>query len=145
MAEKKIPVVLLNSGHKMPVIGMGTSVENMRLRHDLENPTVFSKEDLLPFDIEGTWKAMEECYKLGLENIGICNYGTKKISKILEIAIICPAQGKLREFCKKQGINVSAWSAYGAYKVFWGSGAVMENPILQDIAKDKGVRKYDTF
>ncbi|XP_047173212.1 methylecgonone reductase-like, partial [Vigna umbellata] len=28
MAEKKIPVVLLNSGHKMPVIGMGTSVEN---------------------------------------------------------------------------------------------------------------------
>ncbi|KAG4388417.1 hypothetical protein AAZX31_09G153500 [Glycine max] len=28
MAGKKIPHVLLNSGHKMPVIGMGTSVEN---------------------------------------------------------------------------------------------------------------------
>jgi diketogulonate reductase-like aldo/keto reductase len=28
MAGKKIPEVLLNSGHKMPVIGMGTSVDN---------------------------------------------------------------------------------------------------------------------
>jgi len=28
MAGRKIPDVLLNSGHKMPVIGMGTSVEN---------------------------------------------------------------------------------------------------------------------
>lgn len=64
----------------------------VRLRHDLENPTVFSKEDLLPFDREGTWKAMEECYKLGLEKyIGICNYGTKNLTKILETATICPA------------------------------------------------------
>lgn len=28
MAGNKIPEVLLNSGHKMPVIGMGTSVDN---------------------------------------------------------------------------------------------------------------------
>lgn len=64
----------------------------VRLRHDLENPTVFSKEDLLPFDIEGTWKGMEECYKLGLaKSIGICNYGTKKLTKLLEIATIPPA------------------------------------------------------
>ncbi|RDY01352.1 hypothetical protein CR513_15337, partial [Mucuna pruriens] len=243
MAGKKIPDVLLNSGQKMPVIGMGTSVENrpsnetlasiyvdaigvgyrhfdtasvygteeavglavakaidkgllksrdevfitskpwnndahrdlivpalkttlkklgmeyvdlylihwpVRLRHDLENPTVFSKEDLLPFDIEGTWKGMEECYKLGLaKSIGICNYGTKKLTKLLEIATIPPAvnqvemnpswqQGKLREFCKQKGIHVSAWSALGAYKIFWGSGAVMENPILKDIATAKG-------
>jgi len=47
-------------------------------------------------------------------------------------------QEKLREFCKQKGIHVSAWSALGAYKIFWGSGAVMENPILQDIAKAKG-------
>lgn len=43
-------------------------------------------------------------------------------------------QGKLREFCKQKGIQVSAWSPLGAYKVFWGSSAVMENPILQEIA-----------
>jgi diketogulonate reductase-like aldo/keto reductase len=64
----------------------------VRLRHDLENPVVFTKEDLLPFDIEGTWKAMEECYKLGLaKSIGICNYGTKKLTKLLETATITPA------------------------------------------------------
>jgi diketogulonate reductase-like aldo/keto reductase len=47
-------------------------------------------------------------------------------------------QGKLREFCKEKGIHVSAWSALGAYKVTWGSGAVVENQILQDIAAAKG-------
>lgn len=47
-------------------------------------------------------------------------------------------QEKLRDFCKQKGIHVSAWSALGAYKVTWGSGAVMENQILQDIAKEKG-------
>ncbi|AES76192.2 putative D-galacturonate reductase [Medicago truncatula] len=47
-------------------------------------------------------------------------------------------QGKLRELSKEKGIHVSAWSALGAYKVTWGSGAVVENQILQDIAAGKG-------
>jgi diketogulonate reductase-like aldo/keto reductase len=47
-------------------------------------------------------------------------------------------QGKLGEFGKEKGIHVSAWSALGAYKVTWGSGAVVENQILQDIAAAKG-------
>lgn len=64
----------------------------VRLRHDLENPVKFSKEDLLPFDIEGTWKAMEECSRLGLaKSIGICNYGIKKLTQLLQIATIPPA------------------------------------------------------
>jgi diketogulonate reductase-like aldo/keto reductase len=44
-------------------------------------------------------------------------------------------QRKLREFCMQKGIHVCAWSPLGAYKVFWGSNAVMENPILQEIAE----------
>lgn len=44
-------------------------------------------------------------------------------------------QGKLKEFCKQKGIHVSGWSPLGAYKVFWGSPAVMEDPILQEIAE----------
>ncbi|KAJ1440427.1 NADP-dependent oxidoreductase domain [Sesbania bispinosa] len=71
----------------------------VRLRHDLGNPVIFSKEDLLPFDIEGTWKA-----RLGLaKSIGICNYGTKKLTKLLEIATIPPAVNQvnviIQEIC----------------------------------------------
>ncbi|KAG5007482.1 hypothetical protein JHK85_026024 [Glycine max] len=219
MAGKKIPHVLLNSGHKMPVIGMGTSVENrpsnetlasiyveaievgyrhfdtaavygteeaigLAVANAIEKGLIKSRDEVFitskPWNTDarrdlivpalkttlntlcatqcclgswgrkGTWKAMEECYKLGLaKSIGICNYGVKKLTKLLEIATFPPAvnqvemnpswqQGKLREFCKQKGIHVSAWSALGAYKIFWGSGAVMENPILQDIAKAKG-------
>ena len=43
-------------------------------------------------------------------------------------------QGKLIEFCKQNGIHVSAWSPLGAYKAIWGTNAVMESPILKEIA-----------
>ena len=33
----------------------------LRLRHDFEEPLIFLKGDLLPFDIEDTLKAIEEC------------------------------------------------------------------------------------
>jgi diketogulonate reductase-like aldo/keto reductase len=46
-------------------------------------------------------------------------------------------QGKLREFCKQKGIHVSAWSPLGGNKLSWGSSAVMENPILREIAEAK--------
>jgi len=43
-------------------------------------------------------------------------------------------QGKLREFCKQKGIHVSAWSPLGAYKTIYGTNAVMDSPILKEIA-----------
>lgn len=118
----------------------------VRLKEDVEGFN-FTGEDVIPFDIKGTWKAMEDCYRLGLaKSIGVSNFGIKKLSLLLENATISPAvnqiemnpswqQGKLREFCMKKGIHVCAWSPLGAYKVFWGSNAVMENPILQEIAQ----------
>ncbi|XLR35015.1 hypothetical protein S83_062915, partial [Arachis hypogaea] len=53
------------------------------------------KDDLLPFDIEGTWEAMEECQRLGL-------------------AKFIGQQGKLREFCKQKGIHLAAWSPFSS-------------------------------
>jgi len=43
-------------------------------------------------------------------------------------------QAKLREFCKQKGIHVSAWSPLGSYKSDYGTNAVMESPILKEIA-----------
>ncbi|KAK7270675.1 hypothetical protein RJT34_25998 [Clitoria ternatea] len=118
----------------------------VRLKQGVEG-FKFTGEDVVPFDIKGTWEAMEDCYRLGLaKSIGVSNFGIKKLTLLLENATIPPAvnqvemntswhQGKLREFCKEKGINVSAWSPLGAYQVFWGSPAVMENPILHEIAE----------
>ena len=46
-------------------------------------------------------------------------------------------QEKLLEFCKEKGIHVSAWSPLGANGASWGSLAVMESPILEEIAAAK--------
>ncbi|XP_030553447.1 non-functional NADPH-dependent codeinone reductase 2-like [Rhodamnia argentea] len=108
------------------------------------------KEDLLPFDYESVWKAMEECQKLGLaKRIGVSNFSCKKLEKLLSIAEIPPAvnqvemnplwqQQKLREFCKEKGIHITAFSPLGAKGSFWGTNRVMECEVLQEIAKAKG-------
>ncbi|KAK7380115.1 hypothetical protein VNO78_32531 [Psophocarpus tetragonolobus] len=105
------------------------------------------KENLLPsFDMKGVWEAMQECYRLGLaKSIGVSNFGMKKLTQLLENATIPPAvnqvemnptwqQRKLRDFCKQKGIHVSAWSPLGAYKSFYGTNAIMQSPILKEIA-----------
>lgn len=63
----------------------------VRLRQDVEGFN-FTGEDVIPFDIKGTWKAMEDCYRLGLaKSIGVSNFGIKKLSLLLENATISPA------------------------------------------------------
>ncbi|CAL0323908.1 unnamed protein product [Lupinus luteus] len=124
----------------------------VRLKHKDEESVKLSEitaENVIPFDIKRTWEAMEECYRLGLaKSIGVSNFGIKKLSQLLQNATIPPAvnqvelnavwqQGKLREFCKQNGIHLSGWSPLGAYKASWGSNAVMENPILKEIAHSR--------
>jgi diketogulonate reductase-like aldo/keto reductase len=46
------------------------------------------KGGMLPFDIKGTWEAMEECSKLGLtKSIGVSNFGAIKLSELLQNAL----------------------------------------------------------
>ncbi|XP_038687751.1 protein REDOX 2-like [Tripterygium wilfordii] len=109
----------------------------------------FPKENILPFDVTGTWKAMEDCSKLGLaKSIGVSNYGHKKLAQTLQHATVSPAvnqvemnvawqQQKLLRFCKENGIHLSAWSPLSANGGPWGSLAVMESPILKEIAAAK--------
>nr|POE52981.1 methylecgonone reductase [Quercus suber] len=92
-------------------------------------------------------------YRLGLaKSVGVRNFACKKLSQLPHHATIPPAvnqvemnvswqQEKLRHFCKEKGIQVSAWSPLGANGALWGTLAVMENPVLKEIAitKEKSV------
>ncbi|XP_043722315.1 methylecgonone reductase-like isoform X2 [Telopea speciosissima] len=120
------------------------------LRINQGTGTPFQKDEILPFDMKGTWEAMEVCCRLGLaKSIGVSNFSSKKLSQLLTYATIPPAvnqvemnpawqQRKLRKFCDENGIHVSAWSPLGANGAHWGSFAVMKSPILGDLAVTKG-------
>lgn len=47
-------------------------------------------------------------------------------------------QKKLREFCEKKSIHITAYSPLGAKGTLWGTSHVMENEILKEIAEAKG-------
>ncbi|XAR47998.1 hypothetical protein NMG60_11030664 [Bertholletia excelsa] len=108
------------------------------------------KEDLLPMDFKSVWESMEECLKLGLaKSIGVSNFSCKKLEALLTTAKIPPAvnqvemnplwqQKKLREFCDKNGILITAYSPLGAKGTLWGSNRVMDCEVLKEIAKARG-------
>ncbi|GAB2297300.1 Non-functional NADPH-dependent codeinone reductase 2 [Dionaea muscipula] len=108
------------------------------------------KEDFVPFESESVWTAMEDCQKLGLTKcIGVSNFSCKKLGNLLATAKIPPAvnqvevnpfwqQKKLIEFCKANGVLVTAYSPLGAIGTFYGSNKVLECQVLKDIAKAKG-------
>lgn len=62
-----------------------------------EGGDLFPKNDkgeiiLSNIDYVETWKEMEECVKLGLtKSIGVANFNTEQIERILEICVIRPA------------------------------------------------------
>uniref|UniRef100_A0A0C9S6F3 TSA: Wollemia nobilis Ref_Wollemi_Transcript_11133_975 transcribed RNA sequence n=1 Tax=Wollemia nobilis TaxID=56998 RepID=A0A0C9S6F3_9CONI len=80
------------------------------------------EEDFLPLDMKSTWRGMEQCVELGLTKaIGVSNFSSKKIEDLVSHAKIPPAvnqvemhpmwqQRKLRDYCSKFNIHVSAWS-----------------------------------
>lgn len=47
-------------------------------------------------------------------------------------------QKKLINFCKENGIHVTAYSPLGANGAPWGTKTVMDCDVLKEIAKDKG-------
>ncbi|KAJ4752910.1 NAD(P)-linked oxidoreductase superfamily protein [Rhynchospora pubera] len=107
------------------------------------------KEDLVPFDLKGVWKAMEQCQRLGLaKSIGVSNFTTKRLNEMLTFAKIPPAvnqvemnpawrQEKLKEYCAINGINVTAYSPLGG-KGSSGGNPVLASDVLKEIAAAKG-------
>ncbi|KAB1225576.1 Non-functional NADPH-dependent codeinone reductase 2 [Morella rubra] len=108
------------------------------------------EQDLMPMDLKSVWAAMEECQRLGLaKSIGVSNFSCKKLETLLSSAIILPSvnqvemsplwqQKRLRDFCKTNGIIVTAFSPLGARGTGWGTNNVMENETLEEIAKARG-------
>ncbi|KAL6210117.1 hypothetical protein ACLB2K_021055 [Fragaria x ananassa] len=109
-----------------------------------------TEEEQMPMDFKGVWAAMEEAQRLGLtKSIGISNFSTKKTQHMLSFATIPPAvnqvemspfwqQKKLRDFCKANGIVVTAFSPLGAIGTSWGANHVLESKALNEIAEARG-------
>ncbi|XP_054820055.1 NAD(P)H-dependent 6'-deoxychalcone synthase-like [Prosopis cineraria] len=110
----------------------------------------FDESDLMPFDLKGVWKALEECQKLGLaKSIGVSNFTIKKLQNLLSFATVPPTlnqvemnpswqQKNLREYCKAKGIIITAYSPLGAKGASWGTNEVMDNEVLREIAQAHG-------
>jgi len=77
-------------------------------------------------NLEEVWKGMEEMVDAGLtRSIGISNFNSQQIERILKVARIKPAniqvechaylqQKKLRDLCKSKGITVCAYGPIGS-------------------------------
>ena len=87
------------------------------------------------------WKALEYLYKEGrVKSIGVSNFQVHHLEDLLKDVKVkpvinqvefhpCLTQENVREFCKKNDIQVEAWSPLMA-----GNG-LLENEILKEIAK----------
>ncbi|KAH0991737.1 hypothetical protein GBA52_003220 [Prunus armeniaca] len=151
-----------NDAHPHLVIpALKKSLENLQLEYlDLylihwpisakPGKLVYPLVDLMPMDFKGVWAAMEESQRLGLtKSIGVSNFSSKKIETLLSFATIPPSvnqvemspfwqQKKLRDFCKANGVVVTAFSPLGAMGTSWGTNHVMESKVLQDIGEARG-------
>ncbi|KAI5682580.1 hypothetical protein M9H77_03808 [Catharanthus roseus] len=109
-----------------------------------------SPDSVMPLDIPGTWKAMEALYDSGKARaIGVCNFSSKKLGDVLDVARIPPAvnqvechpiwqQTKLREFCKSKGVHLSGWSPLGSPGTPWIAGNVLKHPVVTNAAEKLG-------
>jgi methylglyoxal/glyoxal reductase len=86
-----------------------------------------------------TWTVLEQLYKEGrVRAIGVSNFQIHHLEDLLSVAEIKPmvnqvelhpllAQPELRDYCKKQEIQIEAWAPLG-------QGRLLEHPVLQEIA-----------
>ena len=90
-----------------------------------------------------TWRGFEKLYKDGkIRAIGVSNFLPNHMDSLIANSTVKPMvnqiefhpgyyQPELVEYCKKNGITVQAWSPLG-------SGAVLKDPLLAEIAAKYG-------
>lgn len=91
------------------------------------------------------WKAMIEIQQAGkARSIGVSNFPVEQLEEIIEATGVVPAihqielhpyfqQRELRELHAKHNIVTEAWSPLGS------GGAVLNDPVISQIAEEKGV------
>ncbi|KRG12335.1 glyoxal reductase [Virgibacillus soli] len=91
-----------------------------------------------------TYKALEKLYKDGkAKAIGVCNFDIEHLQRIMDECEIVPAvnqvechpylqQKELKQFCKEHGIYLEAYSP------LMNGTKVIEDPVIQEIAKQHG-------
>lgn len=111
-----------------------------------ENEYAIHDNPEIDIPLEDTWQAMEKCVKLGYaKSIGISNFNSVQIERILKIAEIVPVVNqieynpyfvpeKLTKFCKERNIQIMGFSPFSGGKL----PNLFEESILHDLAK-----KYD--
>lgn len=112
---------------------------------DKDGKTQFSDVDYVD-----TWKAMEALVaKKLVKSIGVSNFNSKQIQRILDVAKIKPVnnqvechpylnQAKLIDFCKSKDITVTAYSPLGSPDRPWakeGEPKLLEDPKLVKLAE----------
>ncbi|XP_049766637.1 aldo-keto reductase family 1 member B1-like [Schistocerca cancellata] len=115
---------------------------------DNNHPTENGAAATADIDYVDTWKQMEECVRLGLaKNIGVSNFNSKQITRVLEKASIKPVtnqvechpylnQQKLIDFCKQRDILITAYSplANPSMKMPDGGVPLLEHPKIKELA-----------
>ncbi|RZC50087.1 hypothetical protein C5167_018508 [Papaver somniferum] len=109
-----------------------------------------SEDEIFLMDYKSVWAAMEECQSLGFtKSIGVSNFSIKKLQELMSNAKIPPVvnqvemsptfqQKNLREYCKANNILVTAISVLGSKGTPWGSNAVLDSEVLNQIAMARG-------
>lgn len=95
-------------------------------------------------DMNATWKAMEELVDAGLaKTIGVCNFSTQLLRQIFGICRIRPltlqvelhpqnSQVRLVRFAMEEGMNVTAFSAFGASSYIELNMGTEEDKLMND-------------
>lgn len=154
--EESVGKAVRNSGIPREEIFITTKVANNDQRNDRVMESFESSLERLGMDyvdlylvhwpvadkFRNTWKIFEKIYESGrAKAVGVSNFKLSHLKAVKEISGLVPAVNQIElhpyliqqeelDYCRKEGIQVEAWSPFTA-----GKTALLEEKILKDLAE----------